>query len=122
MNNLAGAYLAAGQYAKALPLFEESVRRFQAKLGAEHHDTLLGKNNLAWAYHTAGKLDGVLSTNMDALTIPAAGGRDTTVVEVGDYSNGNDGVVLKNAASLADIKGRPVNIVAEGGRPIPGLG
>jgi NitT/TauT family transport system substrate-binding protein len=60
---------------------------------------------------TAGKLDGVLSTNMDALTIPAAGGRDTTVVMVGDYSNGNDGVVLKKGSSLADIKGRQVNIV-----------
>jgi NitT/TauT family transport system substrate-binding protein len=60
---------------------------------------------------TAGKLDGVTSTNMDALTIPAAGGRDTTVVMIGDYSNGNDGVVLKNGATLADIKGRSVNIV-----------
>jgi NitT/TauT family transport system substrate-binding protein len=60
---------------------------------------------------TAGKLDGVVSTNMDARTIPAAGGRDTTVVMIGDYSNGNDGVVLKNGAALADIKGRPVNIV-----------
>ena len=61
--------------------------------------------------YTAGKLDGVLSTNMDALTIPAAGGRDSTVIEVGDYSNGNDGVVLKNGKTLADIKGRSVNIV-----------
>jgi NitT/TauT family transport system substrate-binding protein len=61
--------------------------------------------------YTAGKLDGVLSTNMDALTIPAAGGRDTTVVMVGDYSNGNDGIVLKNGSTLADIKGRPVNLV-----------
>jgi NitT/TauT family transport system substrate-binding protein len=61
--------------------------------------------------YTAGKLDGVTATNMDALTIPAAGGRDSTVVMVGDYSNGNDGVVLKGASSLADIKGRPVNLV-----------
>ncbi|CAN7286177.1 putative urea ABC transporter substrate-binding protein [Phenylobacterium sp. LjRoot225] len=61
---------------------------------------------------TAGKLDGVTSTNMDALTIPAAGGRDSTVVMVGDYSNGNDGVVLKNGKTLADIKGRSVNIVS----------
>jgi len=60
---------------------------------------------------TAGKLDGVTSTNMDALTIPAAGGRDSTVVMVGDYSNGNDGVVLKGGKSMADIKGRSVNIV-----------
>jgi NitT/TauT family transport system substrate-binding protein len=61
--------------------------------------------------YTAGKLDGVTSTNMDALTIPAAGGKDTTVVMIGDYSNGNDGVVLKGGSSFADIKGRPVNLV-----------
>jgi NitT/TauT family transport system substrate-binding protein len=61
--------------------------------------------------YTAGKLDGVTATNMDTLTIPAAGGRDSTVIEVGDYSNGNDGVVLKNAKTIADIKDRPVNIV-----------
>nr|WP_089221344.1 putative urea ABC transporter substrate-binding protein [Sphingomonas laterariae] len=61
--------------------------------------------------YTAGKLDGVVSTTMDALTIPAAGGKDTTVLIIGDYSNGNDGVVLKNGASLADIKGRSVNLV-----------
>src|SRR6195952_657033 len=60
---------------------------------------------------TAGKLDGVTSTNMDALTIPAAAGKDATVVMIGDYSNGNDGVILKGSAKLADIKGRPVNLV-----------
>ena len=41
-----------------------------------------------------------------ALTIPAAGGKDTSAIILGDYSNGNDGIVLKNAKSLADIKGR----------------
>lgn len=61
--------------------------------------------------YTAGQIDGVTSTTMDALTIPAAGGRDTSVVIVGDYSNGNDGVVLKNGATLADIRGRSVNLV-----------
>jgi len=61
--------------------------------------------------YTAGKLDGVLSTNMDALTIPAAAGKDSTVVMIGDYSNGNDGIILKGGATLADIKGRPVNLV-----------
>ncbi len=61
--------------------------------------------------YTAGKLDGVVATSMDALTIPAAGGKDTSVVIVGDYSDGNDGVVLKNAHTMADIKGRSVNLV-----------
>ncbi len=61
--------------------------------------------------YTAGKLDGVTATTMDALTVPAAGGKDTTVILIGDYSNGNDGIVLKNAKTLADIKGRSVNLV-----------
>jgi NitT/TauT family transport system substrate-binding protein len=61
--------------------------------------------------YTAGKFDGVSLTNMDALTIPAAGGVDTTAVIMGDFSNGNDGIVLKNAKSLSDIKGRKINIV-----------
>lgn len=61
--------------------------------------------------YTAGKLDGVTVTNMDALTIPAAGGKETSAVLIGDYSNGNDGIVLKDATSLADIKGRQINLV-----------
>lgn len=61
--------------------------------------------------YTAGKFDGVTVTNMDALTIPAAGGVDTSAIIVGDFSNGNDGVVLKDGKTLADIKGRDINIV-----------
>ena len=48
---------------------------------------------------------------MDALTIPAAGGVDTTAIIMGDYSNGNDGVVLKKGKTLADIKGQKINLV-----------
>lgn len=58
--------------------------------------------------YTAGKLDGVTVANMDALTIPAAGGKDTSAIIVGDYSNGNDGIMLKGADTLASIKGRQV--------------
>ena len=61
--------------------------------------------------YTAGKLDGVGVTNMDALTIPAAGGRDTTAVIMGDYSNGNDGIVMKDGKSVADLKGQSINLV-----------
>jgi NitT/TauT family transport system substrate-binding protein len=61
--------------------------------------------------YTAGQFDAVLLTNMDALTIPAAGGVDTSIVIVGDYSNGNDGLLLKGTDKLADIKGRKVNLV-----------
>ncbi|MGH7788112.1 MAG: putative urea ABC transporter substrate-binding protein [Candidatus Binatia bacterium] len=61
--------------------------------------------------YTAGKFDAVTVTNMDTLTIPAAGGVDSTALIIGDYSNGNDGVVLKGAKKLEDIKGRKVNLV-----------
>lgn len=61
--------------------------------------------------YTAGKFDGVVVTNMDTLTIPAAGGVDTTAVIVGDYSNGNDGIVLKKGKSVADLKGQKINLV-----------
>jgi len=61
--------------------------------------------------YTAGKFDGCLMTNMDALTIPAAGGVDSTAVIMGDFSNGNDAIVLKDKSKLSDIKGQSVNLV-----------
>lgn len=61
--------------------------------------------------YTAGKLDGVTVANMDALTIPAAGGKDTSAIILGDYSNGNDAVLLKGASDVAGIRGRAVNLV-----------
>ncbi|MCY6379228.1 putative urea ABC transporter substrate-binding protein [Hoeflea prorocentri] len=61
--------------------------------------------------YTAGEYDGCSMTNMDALSIPAGGGVDTTALIVGDYSNGNDGVILKDKTDLAEIKGQNVNLV-----------
>ena len=61
--------------------------------------------------YTAGEFDACTMTNMDALTIPAASGVDSTALIVGDFSNGNDGVALKGGESLADIAGRDVNLV-----------
>ena len=62
--------------------------------------------------YTVGAFDGCTMTNMDALTIPAAGGVDSTALIVGDFSNGNDGIVLKGAdKSVADLRGQSVNLV-----------
>jgi NitT/TauT family transport system substrate-binding protein len=61
--------------------------------------------------YTAGKFDACAMTNMDALTIPAAGGVDSTMLIIGDYSNGNDAITLKGKTQLADIKGQSVNLV-----------
>lgn len=61
--------------------------------------------------YTAGLFDGVTSTNMDALSIPAGGGVDTTALLVGDYSDGNDGLVMKGEGTLESLKGKKVNLV-----------
>ena len=61
--------------------------------------------------YTAGGFDGVTVTNMDALTIPAAGGVDTTALIVGDFSDGNDGLILKGTDQLADVRGKNVHLV-----------
>ena len=62
--------------------------------------------------YTAGKFDGCAMTNMDALTIPASGGVDSTALIVSDYSNGNDGVLIKGRGKrIADLKGQQINLV-----------
>jgi len=61
--------------------------------------------------YTAGAFDGCVMTNMDALTIPAVGGVDSTALIVGDFSNGNDGIVSKTASEVAGLEGERVNLV-----------
>jgi len=61
--------------------------------------------------YTAGQYDACTMTNMDALTIPAVGGIDSTALIIGDSSNGNDGIVMKNGTSVKDLKGREVRLV-----------
>ncbi|MBI5248761.1 MAG: lipid kinase [Desulfomonile tiedjei] len=61
--------------------------------------------------YTGGRFDGCSMTNMDALTIPGVGGVDSTALIVGDFSNGNDGIVMKNGSKVSDLKGREVKLV-----------
>jgi NitT/TauT family transport system substrate-binding protein len=61
--------------------------------------------------YTAGGFDAVAITNMDAISIPAAGGVDTTSIIMGDFSNGNDAIILKDKKDLTAIKGQKVNLV-----------
>jgi NitT/TauT family transport system substrate-binding protein len=60
--------------------------------------------------YTAGGFDAVSLTNMDAVSIPAAGGVDTTAVIVGSFSNGNDAIIGKSGG-VAELKGTNVNLV-----------
>src|SRR5690606_10018644 len=62
--------------------------------------------------YTAGQYDACSMTNMDALTIPAAAGVDSTALIVGDFSAGADGILLRgNHGSLTDLKGKTVLLV-----------
>ncbi len=87
------------------------VKKWADKYGVEINVTQINDYIESINQYTAGQYDGCVMTNMDALTIPAAGGVDSTALIVGDFSNGNDGVVLKGKKSLADIKGQKVNLV-----------
>ena len=61
--------------------------------------------------YTAGAFDGVSATNMDTLSIPAGGGVDTTALIVGDFSNGNDAVLVKGDQGFKDLEGEQINLV-----------
>ncbi len=60
---------------------------------------------------TAKKYYGCAMTNMDALTIPGTGGIDSTALIIGDFSNGNDGIVTKGEKSIGELKGKKVKLV-----------
>ncbi|TFH42621.1 MAG: lipid kinase [Chrysiogenales bacterium] len=60
---------------------------------------------------TAKKYQACAMTNMDALTIPAAGGIDCTALIIGDFSNGNDGIVTKKEKAVADLAGKRIMLV-----------
>jgi NitT/TauT family transport system substrate-binding protein len=59
----------------------------------------------------AKNIDACAMTNMEALDMPAAAGVDTTAILIGDYSNGNDAVIVRQNLSLAQIPGKQVMLV-----------
>lgn len=88
------------------------MKKWAGKYGIEIELTLINDYVESINLYTGGKFDACAMTNMDALTIPAVGGVDSTVIIVGDFSNGNDGIVLKNGNSVKDLKGRSIKLVA----------
>lgn len=91
---------------------QKIIDKWAAKYGIEIDVVQINDYVESINQYTAGQFDACSMTNMDALTIPAAGGVDSTALIVGDFSNGNDGIVLKGAnKSLRDIKGQKINLV-----------
>ncbi|MFG1391483.1 putative urea ABC transporter substrate-binding protein [Xanthobacter agilis] len=62
--------------------------------------------------YAAGDFDAVADTSIDTLTIPAVGGVDSTILILGDYTNGNDAIFMKGKGkTLQNLKGAPVHLV-----------
>ena len=59
----------------------------------------------------ARNIDACTMTNMEALDMPAASGVPTTVVIVGDYSNGNDALLVRNGVQMKDLPGKKMLLV-----------
>jgi NitT/TauT family transport system substrate-binding protein len=87
------------------------LKKWADKYGIEIELTLVNDYVESINLYTGGKFDACVMTNMDVLTIPAVGGIDSTAIIVGDFSNGNDGIVLKKGESVKDLKGRSVKLV-----------
>ncbi len=59
----------------------------------------------------AKNIDACAMTNMEALDMPAASGVPTTVVLIGDYSNGNDALLTRNGVQMKDLAGKKMLLV-----------
>lgn len=56
-------------------------------------------------------IDACTMTNMEALDMPAASGVPTTVILIGDYSNGNDALLVRNGLQMRDLAGKKMLLV-----------
>jgi NitT/TauT family transport system substrate-binding protein len=88
-----------------------TLKKWADKYGIEIELTLVNDYVESINLYTGGTFDACVMTNMDVLTIPAVGGIDSTAIIVGDFSNGNDGIVLKKGETVKDLKGRSVKLV-----------
>jgi len=59
----------------------------------------------------ARNIDACTMTNMEALDMPAASGVPTTVILIGDYSNGNDALMVRNGLQMKDLVGKKMLLV-----------
>ena len=59
----------------------------------------------------AKNIDACTMTNMEALDLPAAAGVDSTAIIMGDFSNGNDAVLVRNGLTLAKLPGKKMMLV-----------
>jgi NitT/TauT family transport system substrate-binding protein len=59
----------------------------------------------------AKNIDACAMTNMEALDMPAASGVPTTVLLIGDYSNGNDALLVRGGLQMKNLAGKKLLLV-----------
>ena len=59
----------------------------------------------------AKNIDACTMTNMEALDMPAASGVDSTAIVLGDYSNGNDAVLVRDKLQFRQLPGHQLMLV-----------
>lgn len=95
------------EYTRYSGILDKWAKKYDIKIKLDLINDYIESINL----YTGGAYQGCVMTNMDALTIPAVGGVDSTALIIGDFSNGNDGIVVKKASTMADLKGREIKLV-----------
>src|SRR5262249_43373830 len=66
-NTLALVYQNQGKNDQAVPLYQDVIKRFEPRLGADHPHTLVALVNLGVAYRDLGRLDDAIRCMKDAL-------------------------------------------------------
>ncbi len=61
--------------------------------------------------YAAKQVDACAMANIEALNMPAASGIDSTVLVLGDYSNGNDALLTRSGLGVKDLAGKSINLV-----------
>ena len=93
-------------YAQKAGILEKWAKKYNIKIKLELVEYITSIN-----LYNAKKYWACPMTNMDALTLPAASGVDSTALIIGDFSNGNDGIVAKKQKSIKQLKGQKINLV-----------
>lgn len=103
-------------YAGSMPLSYAQdhgiLKKWGEKYGLDIQAVQMNDYIEAQTQFRLGAFAGSIAMSLDALTIPAAGGLDTTVVMPLSASNGSDGIVMRGKnKTLSDLKGQRINLV-----------
>lgn len=99
-------------YAEETGILDKWAERYDIEIEAVQLNDYIEAQN----QYTAGAFDGVIAITLDALTIPAAGGVDSTAALLLNASNGSDGLIMKGTdKAVADLKDQSINLVEYSG-------